>query len=170
MCTELIVANLSGVSVTVRRLMRHGVTAINNFTRVSSARTFRTGKFTAIIVVYSLFSSLGPITDSDASCFVTVRKRSCGKVMFLHLSVSHSVHRGGEVYTPPGRHPSGQTHKPPGQTPPLARHTPHLGRHCHPQPPPPGRPTTPRQPLQRTVRILLECILVLYGAETSAIT
>ena len=26
---------------------------------------------------------------------VTVRKRSCGKVMFLHLSASHSVHGGG---------------------------------------------------------------------------
>ena len=25
----------------------------------------------------------------------TARKRSCGKVMFLHPSVSHSVHRGG---------------------------------------------------------------------------
>ena len=25
----------------------------------------------------------------------TVHKRSCGKVMFLHLSVSHSAHRGG---------------------------------------------------------------------------
>ena len=164
--------NLSGVSVTVRRLMCHGVTAINNFTRVSSARTFRTGKFTAIIVVYSLFSSLGPITDSDASCFVTVRKRSCGKVMFLHLSVSHSVHRGGEVYTPqadthPGRNTNHLGKHPPGQTlPPLGRHTPHLGSHCHP----PDRPNTPRRPLQRTVRILLECILVLYEAETSAIT
>ena len=30
--------------------------------------------------------------------FFIVRKRSCGKVMFLHLSVSHSVHReGGEL-------------------------------------------------------------------------
>ena len=27
--------------------------------------------------------------------FVTARKRSCGKVMFLHLSVSHSVRREG---------------------------------------------------------------------------
>ena len=30
----------------------------------------------------------------------TVRNCSCGKVMFLHLSVSHSVHEmGGVVYT-----------------------------------------------------------------------
>ena len=28
--------------------------------------------------------------------FITVRKRSCGKVMFLHLS--HPVHREGVVY------------------------------------------------------------------------
>ena len=56
----------------------------------------------------------------------TVRKRSCGKVMFLHLSVSHSVHRGclpgACVYpsmhwadTPLGRHSLGR-HLP-GQTP-----------------------------------------------------
>ena len=25
----------------------------------------------------------------------TARKRSCSKVMFLHLSVSHFIHRGG---------------------------------------------------------------------------
>ena len=43
--------------------------------------------------------------------------------MFLHLSVSHSVHRGGGLpqcmlgYTPLGRHPLLVRH-PPGQTPP----------------------------------------------------
>ena len=62
--------------------------------------------------------------------------------MFLHLSVSHSVHGGGG-HTPP----------PLGQTPP--------GRHT-----PPRADTTPRAdalrwPLQWTVCILLECILVL---------
>ena len=30
----------------------------------------------------------------NGKTIVTVRKRSCGKVMFSHLSVSHSVHRG----------------------------------------------------------------------------
>ena len=51
---------------------------------------------------------------------ITVRKRSCGKVMFLHLSVSHSVHGGvGGVClsacwdTPPW------VDTPVGQTPPL---------------------------------------------------
>ena len=66
----------------------------------------------------------------------------------LHLSVSHSAHSGGGAggvclsackdsppkQTPPGRHPPADT--------PLA------------DPPPSG------WPLQRTVRILLECILV----------
>ena len=58
--------------------------------------------------------------------FITVRKRSCGKVMFLHLSVSHSVHGGGSASVhagihppgqtpPPGRHRPGQTHQPPGR-------------------------------------------------------
>ena len=63
-------------------------------------------------------------------------QRSCGKVMFLHLSVSNSVH-----CHPPGRHtpwadtPQAAT---PGQTPPLGRHTPptpcpvHAGIHTHP--------------------------------------
>ena len=59
-------------------------------------------------------------------------QRSCGKAMFLHLSVSHSVNRRrvSGRHIPPGRHPRADT------TPPS------------------------RQLLQRTVRILLECILV----------
>ena len=69
---------------------------------------------------------------------ITVRKRSCGKVMFLH---------------PLGRHPPGQTH-------PLGRHPP-AGKH-HPGRSPLPHPTPTRWPLQRTVRILLDCILVLW--------
>ena len=74
--------------------------------------------------------------------------------MFLHLSVSHSVHGGvsasvdAGIHTPWADTPLGQTppaDTPPGQTAPL------LGRH-----PPPSR-----GPLQQTVRILLECFLVL---------
>ena len=55
---------------------------------------------------------------------VTVRKRSCGKVMFLHLSVSHSVHRGGCLpqcmlgYNPPGKTPP-RHHSPGQKSPPL---------------------------------------------------
>ena len=82
-------------------------------------------------------------------CIFTVRKRSCGKVIFLHLSVSHSVHGGCLPQcmlgcTLPGRHhPWAETH-PSGHTPPL------------------HRPPTSRRPLQRTVRILLERFLVAF--------
>ena len=71
--------------------------------------------------------------------FITVRKRSCGKVMFLHLSVSHSVHRGlsasvhSGIHTPMGRHP------------PWAHTTP-LGR----QPPTPGQTTPGLTPPRQT--------------------
>ena len=78
--------------------------------------------------------------------------------MFLHLSVSHSVHRGWGVYPnaywdtplvrhplvrhPLGRHPPGQTppwaDSPPGQTS-LGRHP--LGRHP-PRQTPPGTQST----------------------------
>ena len=37
---------------------------------------------------------LGLVTDQNYVAYITVRKRSCGKVMFLHLSVSQSVHGG----------------------------------------------------------------------------
>ena len=58
-------------------------------------------------------------------------QRSCGKVMFSHASVSHSVHRGGVADTSPlGRQPQEDT------------------------------PLPSRRLLQRMVRILLECILV----------
>ena len=45
--------------------------------------------------------------ERTLNVYFTARKRSCGKVMFLHLSVSHSVYRGvpGQV-SPPGQvHP-----------------------------------------------------------------
>ena len=53
---------------------------------------------------------------------ITARKRSCGKVLFLHLSVSHSVHLGGKVYapSPPGRHPLGSDILPRVDTPEMA--------------------------------------------------
>ena len=73
-------------------------------------------------------------------------QRSCGKVMFLHMSVI--LYTGGCLpdtsprQIPLGRHP--QRH-PPGQTP--LRQT------------PPGQKPPKRWPLQQMVRILLECIL-----------
>ena len=99
-------------------------------------------------------------------------QRSCGKVMFLHLSVilftggrGCSVHAG--IHTPLVRHPPGQT--------PWTEH-PSLGWHPRQTPlawadnptwagTPIDRPSPPlpasRWLLLRTVRILLECILVL---------
>ena len=61
----------------------------------------------------------------QGSSIFTARKRSCGKVLFLHQSVSHSVHRGMSAFgsgvcIPLGTHPNtplGHTH--PGHTPPV---------------------------------------------------
>ena len=78
----------------------------------------------------------------------TVRNSSCGKVMFSQACVRNSVHGGGRCTL------IGQTHL-------LWTHTPSLAdtpfTHTHPNTPPDRRP---RWPLQRMVRILLECILV----------
>ena len=72
------------------------------------------------------------------------------------VGVSASVH-AGIPYPPKSRHPLEQT--PPEQTPPKSRHPPR-SRHSPgaDTPLPPER----RRPLLRTVRILLECILVIY--------
>ena len=77
--------------------------------------------------------------------------------MFLHLSVSHSVHRGDvcpsawwDTHTPLCRHP-------PGQTSPWTdtrQADTSLGGH-------PQADTPSRWLLLQTVHILLECILVL---------
>ena len=144
--------------------------------------------------------------------FITVRNE-VAKVMFLHLSVSHSVHRGGTLVgaplgpgaptrtrytrqdqvhplgpgtlprqvppgsdTPPGpgTSPPDQVHPPGPGTPPRTRYTPwdqapSPGRYprdqIHPQdryiPQTRYTPRPSRRLLLRTVRILLECILVL---------
>ena len=85
--------------------------------------------------------------------FFTVRKRSCGKVMFSQAyvknsvgEVSASVHAG--IHTPPwantplGRHPPGQT-PPPGRHPlvDIPRADP-PGRHPPGQTPPPQQTAT----------------------------
>ena len=66
------------------------------------------------------------------------------KVMFLRLSVSHSVHKGEGV---------------PGQVHPLDRKTP-LGRYTPLAGTPPGAVYAEIRATKRVVRILLECILV----------
>ena len=96
------------------------------------------------------------------------------------------THTPGQT-PPPGRHPQGRQplgRHPPEQTPPgrhlwedtplgrhpLDRHPPPLVKHppgqTHPEADnplgrhPPGQTPPPRRPLQRTIRILLECILI----------
>ena len=69
---------------------------------------------------------------SGSILVVTVRKRSCGKIMLSQVCVKNSVHRGGctpsrQTPLPLGRHPPPTDT--PGQTP--------LGRH----PPPPWADT-----------------------------
>ena len=84
-----------------------------------------------LFIVIRITVRIGP---SPILSVITVGNSSCGKVMISQVCVKNSVQGGVCLwvwgYTLPGRHPRGQT--------PL-----------------------PRQPLQqRTVRILLECILV----------
>ena len=80
---------------------------------------------------------------------------SCGKVIFLQTCVKNSIHRGGVCLSACWDTPLGQT--PPGQTPP---------RQAPPWTDLPGQtlpgqtPRPPPEPLQRTVRILLEFFLV----------
>ena len=92
-------------------------------------------------------------------CYLYCPQRSCGKVMF-HRRLSFCSQGGGGLADTP------QIDTPPGQTPPV-----YAGIHTHPCPvhagihPPQtqcmlGYSPPPRRPLQRTVRILLECIFV----------
>ena len=67
---------------------------------------------------------------SEGQTFITVRKRNCGKVIFLHLSFSHSVHRGHggrSVLVHAAIHPPWQT--PPQQTATAADGTHPTGMH-----------------------------------------
>ena len=104
-------------------------------------------------------------------------QQSCGKVIFLHMcvcpwgGVSAPLHAG--IYTPRGRHPP-DADNPNKQTP--RKQTPPRGRHPRKQTPPwrqtppsgsrhpPGSRHNPSQHTvnERPVRILLECILVLW--------
>ena len=91
-------------------------------------------------------------------------QRSCGKVMFSQASVILFTVGGGHVSQHALiRHPStGQT-PPPRQTLPWADTS--LPSACWDTPTPPSAcwdTPPPRRPLQRTVRTLLECILVMY--------
>ena len=67
------------------------------------------------------------LPNTGFTCVITVRKE-VAKVMFLHLSVSHSVHRGGLPQCMLGYHPPGPGNPleqtPRDQAPPRSRHPP----------------------------------------------
>ena len=77
-------------------------------------------------------------------------QRSCGKVMFLHLSVCHSVHRGRHAW---GGGVRGGGHA-------WQRGAPDRGHACGEGGGGGRSAWQERRPLQRVVRILVECILV----------
>ena len=101
-----------------------------------------------------------------ANSVITGRNEIVARVIFLHLSVIHSVHRGGRgcasvhAWIPPPRtRPSRSGTTPLRTTPPQSRQTPPRDHT------PPWDQTPPGSRLQHTVyerpvRILLECILV----------
>ena len=96
---------------------------------------------------------------SDVPSFqsvITARNEVCGKVMFLHLSVSHSVTRGACV-PPTPCHTRPLLCMPPCHTPqpPCIPH--HTCPPCHACHPSPGLRDAVNE---RVVRMLLECILV----------
>ena len=78
--------------------------------------------------------------------FFTVRNVVATRKCF-YMCLSYCPQGGCLADTPPGRHPPGRQ-TPPGQTPPWQADTPRQAD------------TRQGRPLQRTVRILLECILV----------
>ena len=95
---------------------------------------------TSVIITSNDRSFDCPMVCTD-TIHMTIHKRSCGKVMFLHLSASHSVHGGCLSqcmleYTPPrrltpaGRHPLG---RPPLQC--ILGYTPRLPNACCNTPP-----------------------------------
>ena len=112
------------------------------------------------MAIYSRYSlsleTLPVINCHNLYSLVNYRpQRSCGKVMFSQASGQKSPR-----IDPPGHTSPGQT--PPGQAPP-GRH-PQADTHWADTPPCPVHARihtpSPQRPLQRMVRILLECILV----------
>ena len=119
-------------------------------TRTGKVRKFRTdwkspGKSHKLMVLVARFSEqlhcqdncLFPsnyVNTSEITNYFYRPQTKFAKVMFLHLSVSHSVH-GGSTWagTPPGRYTPRA-----GTTPPVQVHTPWAGT-----PPPPGQVPPP---------------------------
>ena len=80
------------------------------------------------------FNKANSLIQKPYFAIITDCKRSCGKVMFLHLSISHSVYRGRGLI---------------GRGVCVSQHV--MGKGADPHP--------PRWALKRAVSILLECIL-----------
>ena len=81
---------------------------------------------------------------SDVPSFqsvITARNEVCGKVMFLHLSVSHSVTRGHACHPPPATHAPLPCMPPFHTQPPTMYPPPHMPpcHACPPSPPLSGR-------------------------------
>ena len=115
----------------------------------------RKRKISLMIVVYSLIL-LGVFSSTGVQAHYYRPQRSCEGYVFT--PVCDSVNTGGCLpkcmlgYTPPrSRHPPSRQTPLEADTPPGSRHTP-LKADTPPR----------RRPLLRTVRILLECILVLH--------
>ena len=111
--------------------------------------------WTKIVKLFSGGSRIFQPQGKALSYYFTY-KRSCGKVMFLHLTVILST---GLCM------PSVCWDTPPRQTSPLGSRHPPGSRHPQETDTPgkqtlPRKQTPPQRPLLRTVRILMECILV----------
>ena len=117
-----------------------------------------------------MFPNFICVNSCGTKIFISIftgRNEVVAKVIFLHLSVIHSVHRGGLPQCMLGYHHP----PPPGSRPPWEQTPPHP-RDQNPQDqtpleqtPPPDQTPAPGSRLQHTVnerpvRILLECILV----------
>ena len=136
------------------------------------------------MVCFVLCLSIVCFNTSCLNSFITGRNEVVAKVIFLHLSLIHSVHGGGVCLsacwdttprtrqTPPQTRPMPpdqadppQEQTPPGPgRPPQTRQTPPLDHADPPTPhtrqtPPPGS-RLQHTVYERPVRILLECILV----------
>ena len=116
----------------------------------------QTCKLSAFVLLREMACKTKHLTFYCSYCAVNTQntvyyrpQRSCGKVMFSQASVI--LFTGGACIPAC----TGQT--PPGQTPPPPCPV-HSWIHTHPCQVHAG--IHPRRPLQRTVRILLECILV----------
>ena len=97
-----------------------------NTTSAGSLQPVHSQKYTGYILILSTYQMIKGLTEKAlvmSNLLITVRNSSCGKLMFLHLSVS--VHRGCVTGTLLGRHTLADT---PLGKPPYSRQTP-LDRH-----------------------------------------